>query len=109
MPPELEAIMKDKSMGVLEKIKKLQEFGKAHPEYSQEDLNRFTQNNSARMLKSSFASFSGPEGKKKRLPIFLIVFLFMTPLWPIALIIVIITIMKQRKKMTVPEDGVKKI
>ena len=107
MPPELEVIMKDKSIGLVEKIRKLQQFGKEHPEFTQEDFKALTGNNTGDLLKSSLTGSGKTGDKKKKYPLFLIVFLFMTPLWPVALIIVIVTIVKQRKKMLSGEDGVK--
>ncbi len=107
MPPQVEAIMKDKSIGLIEKIKRLQQYGKEHPEFTQEDFRALTGNHSADQLKSSLTGSASPGEKKKKFPFFLVIFLFMTPLWPVALIIVILTIVKQRKKMLNPEESVK--
>ncbi len=109
VPSELEAIMKDPQLGVIEKIRKLQEYGKAHPEYSQEDLKRMTQKYSGSMMKSPLTSSSDGKGSKKKFPIILLVILFMSPLWPVALIIVILTIIKQRKSMIPGGESVKKL
>ena len=99
MPRELEAIMKDRSLGVLEKIKKLQEYGKTHPEYTQEDLKSLTMK-SRGQTPTAAKKGSGEGGEQKKFNIILFVILFLTPLWPIAIIYAITFAVKQKKNLT---------
>jgi len=100
MPPEIRAIMQDKSIGMLEKIKRVQEVSGAH---SMEDLAKMVRNNPQSLNSSSTTIKSdmtgSNNGKKPGFSPIVMIILMITPLWPLGLFLLFRFIIKQKKEL----------
>lgn len=108
MPLEVQGIMKDSSLNLIQKIKKIQEFTQAHPEMNTEGMESLkkihTMVSGDNKIENMGKAVEGKEaeGTRKKFKTILFVILIMSPLWPIAIIYAITYAVKQKKNF-IPE------
>ncbi len=110
MPEELKSILKDPTLSMLQKLKTIQEFSKSHP-----DMNPADRKKAAEFLKPSpgVVAGSGNRGsgeppRPKTYKLVLFGLLMMSPLWPVAVIMAIIYVIKNKETLLGMKDSVKK-
>ena len=110
IPPEVQAIMKDPSLGLIARMKKIQEYTEAHPELNGEGVENLKKINSF-VDKRGFSKTGDtpkdlPQPKKYKIILFAL--LMMSPLWPVAIIMAIVYVIKNKGTLLGMKDSVKK-